>query len=232
MTRRLYLKGVSAAVPEQATLRHDVRRALRSLRRGLFRAGRGLTERGLLRQIDVLGFPVIRADAEVRLPLQISQRGDGTRARQRQRETAEHDWSVIRRSIGTIRAVTRGAGHFAGRRQARIIKYFPAKLCHGRKRSDGRTDEMNWIWVFAWQTLRLGREDGAGRKAGAEKPHECATVHDYISDGRDRGRDRGRGGGRDRRRGSQTPRRPYLPPGRGSAWVRRPLCHDRSRTCP
>ena len=40
---------------------------------------------------------------------------------------------------------------------------------------------MNWIWVFArQQTLRFGGEDGAGQKAGAEEPHDCAIEHTLI----------------------------------------------------
>jgi len=174
-TCRLHLKGVGAAVPEQAALRHHVRGALRSLRRGFLHARRGLPKRSLVRQIYVLGFPVIRPDAEVRLPVQVSQRGDGTRARQCQRGAAEHDRPVIRWAIGVVRTVTRRAGHLARRRQARIKKYLPAEFCHGGKRRDGTADQMNRIWVFAGQTLRFGREDGAGHKAGAEKPHDCVT---------------------------------------------------------
>ena len=36
---------------------------------------------------------------------------------------------------------------------------------------------MDGIWVLARQTFRFGSEDGAGQKAGAEEPHDCATEH-------------------------------------------------------
>ena len=36
---------------------------------------------------------------------------------------------------------------------------------------------MNWIRIFAGQLLRLGSEDGAGQKAGAEEPHHRAIEH-------------------------------------------------------
>jgi hypothetical protein len=31
--------------------------------------------------------------------------------------------------------------------------------------------------VFAGQRLRLGSADGAGHKAGAEEPHDCAMYY-------------------------------------------------------
>ena len=36
---------------------------------------------------------------------------------------------------------------------------------------------MDWIRIFAGQWLRLGSEDGAGQKAGAEKTREGALEH-------------------------------------------------------
>jgi hypothetical protein len=54
----------------------------------------------------------------------------------------------------------------------------PAKLRHGGKGRDGAADEMDRMWVFAGQTLRFGREGGAGQaEAGAEKPHYAAVHH-------------------------------------------------------
>src|ERR1700733_15187497 len=62
-TFRLDLKGVGAAVPEQASLRNDIG-ALRGLRRDLVSAHRGLARLNLLRHIDVLVRRIIGADAE------------------------------------------------------------------------------------------------------------------------------------------------------------------------
>ena len=39
---------------------------------------------------------------------------------------------------------------------------------------DRPADQMDRIRVFARQRLRLGSENGAGHKAGAEEPHDCA----------------------------------------------------------
>src|SRR5262249_43262426 len=48
-----------------------------------------------------------------------------------------------------VRTVTRRAGHFTRRRQARVKKYFPAELRHGGKRFDRTAYQTNRIWVLA-----------------------------------------------------------------------------------
>jgi hypothetical protein len=66
----------------------------------------GLAECGLLLQIHVLISPIVGTDAEIRLPLQVSQRRDGAHTLQRQLGAAEHDRSVVRRTIGVLRTMT------------------------------------------------------------------------------------------------------------------------------
>ena len=138
-TFRLDLKGVGAAVPEQAALRNDIG-ALRGLRRDLVRARRSLAGLGLLHQVDVLVRRIIGADAEFGLAFQICQRGNSAHARRRQRGAAEHHGRIVRRTIGMIRTVTRRASHLARRRQV-VSKNmsFPNLAIAESGWTDGRT---------------------------------------------------------------------------------------------
>ncbi len=147
--------------------------------RELLRACRGLAELSLLRHVDVLVERIIGADAEFRLLIKVGQRRDGPGPLRLQIRAAEHHGRIVRRTIGMVRTVTRHASDLARRRQARVKKQVPAKLSHGGERLNGRTIEMNWVWVLAGQTFRFGGEDGAGQKAGAEEPHDGAIEHTY-----------------------------------------------------
>src|SRR5262249_51849047 len=91
--------------------------------------------------------------------------------------------------------VTRRAGHFTGRRQARVKKYFPAELRHGGKWFDRTTYHMNRIWVFAGldrgrglQPIRVGLAvrgsgDRTNRSAGdrdGKHRNRGQQVHSHL----------------------------------------------------
>jgi hypothetical protein len=104
---RLILQRIGAAVPEQAALRHDIRRRRGGLGHGLLRACGFKPARSHLRQVhDVIVVAVVGTNAEIRLALEIGQRRNSARALPRHGGAAEHDRPIVRRTVSVVRAVT------------------------------------------------------------------------------------------------------------------------------
>ena len=89
-SHRLVLQRVGTSVPEQATLRHQVGGGCRSVGGGFLRTCRALCGGGELREGDGLVLLIVRADAEVRLALQIHERGYGAHALLLEVRAAKH----------------------------------------------------------------------------------------------------------------------------------------------
>ena len=115
--------------PRKAALRHQIGRRLPPVSSASSATRFApLPERRELRQAHVLVLVIVRADAEIRLPLQILERRHGSHALAREmwrRRITAGSYPAGRRHV---RAVAVRAGQPPGRRQARIVEDLPPQL--------------------------------------------------------------------------------------------------------
>ncbi|ABA52723.1 hypothetical protein BURPS1710b_A2343 [Burkholderia pseudomallei 1710b] len=149
---RLLLQRIRAAVPEHPALRHELRRGRRAgalPRAHGARRGCGLGC-GLLRdarRVVVLGR--VRADAEVRLPVQIHQRRRRPIAGLRQRGAAQLHVQIVRRAVRMIGAVARRTRLPARRGQRGIEEQRAAELRDRAQRLGARAAQRDRLRIRA-----------------------------------------------------------------------------------
>lgn len=187
-TAGLLLQGIGPAVPEQAALGHEIA-GRRHGRPGAFQypdAVRGalglLLQRGDL-VVVALG---VRADAERRLAVEVTQGRDGAAARRMPMRPAEHHRRRASRTVGARRAMATRAGDLPGARQALEEEQLPPELRDGRQGARRRKSESDRMRIDAGRDqcgiggIRLRAGSAGLQRGGAAGPcviakQQCGT---------------------------------------------------------